>query len=420
MAQQRRWIVPGGLAVLVLLFNLVGCALMSRQKSLPDPLMVTPAANPPDSAGLNAVYSDPDGWYTLHYPEDWAVKKIGSELQFRADPDNTVGLAVSLWPKTTLADVLVHDVARILTDKSTAYASVSSRTLLLDAYPAVRVEHIYTLADFPQQGFMIGVTHHRVGLLFLAYAPPERYADFAPIFEAMLESVHIHRYDALQAFDLWRTTTSGSVRLHAPPASFTADKSTLIAAEHMRVYSLITEKLRVGDAGPIDLYLYPSDEILYRATARRSGFAIAPVSEIHALWVSDTDHQSLGHEMTHLIANRSFGDPAEALLGEGLAVCLDHATPSVQDRALALLQQDQIVPLADLMGDAWFAVDPAVAYIESGSLVCWLMENYGVEAVTSLYTRSDIQAALEEVTGFGVAELEQHWLAWLKGVTITP
>ena len=120
--------------------------------------------------------------------------------------------------------------------------------------------------------------------------------------------------------------------------------------------------------------------------------------------------------MTHVIAHRTVDEPVEALLGEGLAVCLDQAAPPVHTRAVTLLRNNQLIPLAILIGDTWFSYDPAVTYPESGSLVCWLMEQFCVETVKSLYTHGDLQTALRAETGLSLQSLESQWLAWLKDV----
>jgi hypothetical protein len=118
--------------------------------------------------------------------------------------------------------------------------------------------------------------------------------------------------------------------------------------------------------------------------------------------------------MTHVITHWTLGEPHEALLGEGTAVCLDRATPHPHERAAALSRTGRLVPLIDMLGDSWFAHDPDVAYPESGSFVCYLLERYGVAPLKTIYTREDLVNALPEAYGFGLSQLEREWLAALN------
>jgi hypothetical protein len=78
-------------------------------------------------------------------------------------------------------------------------------------------------------------------------------------------------------------------------------------------------------------------------------------SEVHTLGVSAGDHQSLGHTMTHVISFWTWGQPGEALMGEGLAVCLDQSGKDLRKISNQLLAQGKLVSLDKLLGDAWFA-----------------------------------------------------------------
>ena len=130
-------------------------------------------------------------------------------------------------------------------------------------------------------------------------------------------------------------------------------------------------------------------------------------------WVAE--HQSLGHEMTHVITHWTLGDPSQALLGEGIAVCLDHNQPPPQARARDLLARGELAPLSNMLGDDWFALEANVAYPESGSFACYLLGRYGAEAFRELYPRVDFSAALREVYGADLVVLEREWLASLSG-----
>ena len=116
----------------------------------------TVVPNPGGSIREGAMYHDPDGWYSVLVPEGWQVKTVGSEVQFRGNPDNTVGFAVSLWPKMILPDTLTQKVTAVLRSKTSTYETLHAEERTLDGHPAQYIEHKYTFDDFAQKGFMIG------------------------------------------------------------------------------------------------------------------------------------------------------------------------------------------------------------------------------------------------------------------------
>jgi hypothetical protein len=148
--------------------------------------------------------------------------------------------------------------------------------------------------------------------------------------------------------------------------------------------------------------------------ATEATYATEEAEELHALWVSPENHQSLGHEMTHIITAQGIGEPSEALLGEGIAVCLDHSGRKPHSQAAGLLAQGKLLPLAQLLGDTWFQQDAEVAYAECGSFACYLMEKCGVERFQALYLSSDLQADLASICGATLNQAEKEWLQKVK------
>ena len=118
--------------------------------------------------------------------------------------------------------------------------------------------------------------------------------------------------------------------------------------------------------------------------------------------------------MTHVITAQAIGQPTEALLGEGIAVCLDHSGRDHHAEAARLLEQGKLLPLTQILGDSWFKQEAAVAYTESGSFACFLLEKCGVERFQELYGSQDLQADLEQGCERHLPQLEQAWLVQLK------
>ncbi len=364
---------------------------------------------------MDETYHDPEGFFSIQHPKAWNPHKSGSEIQFWVDDQGDATVAVSLQIKATSAESMLDDISALLSGRLDNYQEFDRFEETLSGYPAVLVEQTYDWNDVPQRGFMVGCVRNRIGYLVLAHAPTEQYPDLEPAFRAIANSLHVAQFVESPPYDEWLTYESRPLTFHYLPDTFVANEITAIALEHKRVFEYNTQWLEEDYRGSIDFYLYPSQESLYRATARDAGFAINPAREVHALWVSQYDHQSLGHEMTHVITYWTLGEPSEALLGEGIAVCMDHAEPHPHDRAAALLESGQLLPLSQILGDAWFEHDPSIVYPESGSLVCWLLQQYSVDQFKQLYTREDFPTALEEIYGLDIDHLEEAWRAELGG-----
>jgi len=341
-------------------------------------------------------------------------------MQFWADDRGAAAVALSVRVKATSPEQMLSEVAGLLAARGASYREVSRQQAVVDGLPALWVEHTYDWDGVPQRGFMVGAVRNRVGYLLLAFSPVEQYPTWERAFRAIAGSLRVERFAAAPPYDQWLVYEGARATYHYLPETYAAAEIESIAAAHERVLEQNARSLAVGDVGPVHFFLYPSAESLYRATARTTGFAIAEAAEVHARWYSAGDHQSLGHEVTHVIAYAAMGEPGEALLAEGIAVCLDRAEPPPHARAAALLRAGQLVPLADLLGEDWFACDAAVAYAESGSVACWLLEQYGLDRFKQLYPRTDFTAALIEIYGFDVDALQAEWRSMLEITSAGP
>ena len=381
-------------------------------------LRSTPASEaPPDSVAeipLEGSYSDPEGFFSIRYPQAWSTHVAGSEMQFWADAQGEAALAISLKIKAPSPDVMLRDVSDLLATRFGNYQEVSRQETSLSGYQAIWIEQVHDWDGLPQRGFMAGVVRNRVGYLVLAYAPAERYPDLGPTLRAMAGSLRVTQFEEAPPYAEWPTYKSPHFIFHYMPGTFVADDIAAIATQHEQAFEFNVGRLDVDYEGPISFYFYPSAASLYRATARDAGFAIVEASEVHALWVSRDDHQSLGHEMTHVITFWTLGEPSEALLGEGVAVCLDHTGPHPHARASALLESGRLAPLSEILGNDWFEHDPATVYPESGSLVCWLLEQYDIGQFKQIYPRENFPVALQEVYGLDLHFLEEDWRTMLE------
>lgn len=364
----------------------------------------------------DTTYKDPDGFFSIKYPSKWVAKKSGSEMQFLLDKSGEVGAAITLRIKTISAAALADEIGTLLKDRRSGYKETSRKTLRVAGAEVVWVDHTYTSGGTAHRGFYATSSRNRVGFLLLGWAPKAQHSKYESAFRAMSDSLRRMDFDEAPLYEEWLTHETEHFTFYYLPDTNAAEAIDDIAEEHEAVYGDIVQTLKVNYDEMIHFYLYPSREALYRSTARESGHAITDASEVHSLWISEDERQSTGHEMTHIITAQAVGEPSEALLGEGIAVCLDHSGNKPHVVAARLLKAKRHIVLEDMLGDAWFEKDAEVAYAQSGSFACYLLEKNGAKKFKQIYVEADFISALKHIYGANLSALEKKWLEMLRAV----
>ncbi|MCX6121274.1 MAG: hypothetical protein NTX44_06605 [Ignavibacteriales bacterium] len=191
------------------------------------------------------------------------------------------------------------------------------------------------------------------------------------------------------------------------------------------------EYLNVSLKDRIDFYIYDTlDE----------GFAVPDWNVIYA-----DDDQSIGHEMTHIIAYHIAGERQNIkFLDEGIATWLNHST-RVKDHhhvAWELIQKNGLSPLSELGDSRTFRHQRISPYYPAASFLGYLIDNYGVDTFRRLWIanarypelysiledlklskyfsfipgeRDHFESTVLNVCGLTLDELDTNWRAWLKG-----
>jgi hypothetical protein len=373
------------------------------------PTRTKPTGTPEAAVGLDATFEDSNGFFSLDYPESWTINPRGSAL---LAPAGAGGLSMSIEIKAVSPDSLVDQYAGWYTNHLEDYQEMGRQEAMLSGYPAVWVDLAFSSDGVPQHGFMAATVRNRVGFVFSTWASSDRYADLEPTLRAMVHSVRIAEFDQSPPYDKWLTFRTSHVVFHYLPDTWVVSEIKGIAIEHETAFADNVEFLELDYEGPIDVYLYTSEESFYRATARDAGFAINEASEVHTRWFAEDDHQTPGHEITHVITYQAIGQPSEALLGEGIAVWLDHGGNVYHSLCAELYAKGQLVPLSDFIGDGWDG--SAAAYYEAGSFVGFLLESYGVDKFRKLFTAADLDTALKKTYRTNLAALEKKWIKSLE------
>ena len=352
------------------------------------------------------TYTQTNNDWSMNYPSSWTVSQDGSEMHF--SKDNNL-LVVAILVKETDTSKMIQEVLSILGNYYQNFQKLSESTCTFSEEQGMRVDYSFTYDSVPFRGFLVGVVLHRFGYAIYTEVPSNEFDKLSPIFENMISSFTISNLEGVIPYSQWSARESTHFIFHCYPNSNAAGDMDTIVSEHESGLNNITSTLGVSYSGKINFYLYPSDDILYKMTRRDSGFSIVKENEVHSLYASSEERQSVGHEMTHVITYWTIGEPSEALLGEGVAVALDQSGENLDETVSELIFTEMYVPLTSMLGDNWFEQDSFAAYKESGSFVKFLIDSYGVAKFKQLYISQNFLVALQTLYGRGLTELEDDW-----------
>jgi hypothetical protein len=130
------------------------------------------------------------------------------------------------------------------------------------------------------------------------------------------------------------------------------------------------------------------------------------------LFVYGDSTNALGaHEETHILSQLLWGPPRETWLSEGLAVYSDDKWwgEPLNTVCSRLRSEGKLLPLNTLFDDRQFAGNSeAVTYPEAGSLVRFLYQHYGTDAVRAIWSRGTPEIPRE--LGKSIYQLEAEWI----------
>ena len=145
------------------------------------------------------------------------------------------------------------------------------------------------------------------------------------------------------------------------------------------------------------------------------GMAVSPADLAFFVAPPDGHRPALRHELMHLLAWNAFGPRTDraAWVDEGMATAA--ATEAggchiytLAEVAVAVVREGRAVPLSVLAGQ-FRQFDDLAAYLQAASVVAFVRERYGMDAVAALWKqRLD---AIEGVTGGDVRALDVAWRA---------
>ncbi|MEX2284012.1 MAG: hypothetical protein WEE89_16115 [Gemmatimonadota bacterium] len=211
---------------------------------------------------------------------------------------------------------------------------------------------------------------------------------------------------------VWVTDSSEHFRLHIDTGSIAVGRRDLLK------FQLENDRTKVlwlvGDTGyvrPIDAFIVGTPEAMQRLTGQSANGIAYHKSHVIVLTVTPSWSAIPAHEIFHIIAMNAWGT-GPVWLNEGMAVLADgrwHDRP-LHDVARELLDGQQLVSLERLIrrfrdGEA------AVVYPQAASLLKYIVDQYGLDAVKALWHGDDEDFL--RIAGKDLAAVEASWRTWL-------
>ncbi|NOZ46382.1 MAG: hypothetical protein GXO79_06330 [Chlorobi bacterium] len=119
------------------------------------------------------------------------------------------------------------------------------------------------------------------------------------------------------------------------------------------------------------------------------------------------------HEICHIISNNVLGDWSESWINEGLAVYSDNDWHGYNLHQLSnyFLEKDKIISFKELFNNMG-SYNSLISYPEAGSIVKYIYEKYGLEAIKILWKEGS--ESMRKATGVKLEDLESEWKEEIK------
>lgn len=356
-----------------------------------------PSSSPSNQAQENdakRLYTDREYGFKVQIRSTWKESRQGSEIHFTSPEGDICG--INLLVKSASCSQGFNECLRLLGRSLKGFSSAPSRISRSgDQETAVCA---YT-REGKRKGMLAFIHLYRFGFVIYGDADEGRFRTFEKAIGDALSSFTIIEPKGTVGYQKWITLKTPHFVFYALPGSNAALAASETGRTEEEAYRIITAKTGITVIRPISFFLYPDEMTLTAMTRRDSGFAMVEECEIHSLWKSRRDHQTAGHELTHIITGRGWGKPCNALIGEGIAVYLDLSGRDLYREASELMKEYGAPDIKTLAGDKWFSLRSDVAYRVSGAFCRYMAEKYGFDSLKRLYGSADFSRELEKITG---------------------
>jgi FOG: LysM repeat len=206
--------------------------------------------------------------------------------------------------------------------------------------------------------------------------------------------------------------------LHYTPGTWAAENLPEIRAIMEESIEAIEALLGVRLTDKPDIYL--AGTLFSPPSIALRGFA-GPSGRLFLLMDGSGDavdrRYIIAHELTHLIARRTFGPASSVMLSEGLAVHVGVRLVSPLDadylaleRICRVLAASKALPFPSKLRRFGGHIMDLIPYTTAGCFVRYLIEHHGLEVFRRLYPKGDFRS----LYGRSLEELEAEWRADLE------
>ncbi len=226
----------------------------------------------------------------------------------------------------------------------------------------------------------------------------------------------------------WQHISEGNITVYWYDENESYASNILAAA--VRALGVLENQVGVTLEQEVKIFAYNSKSDMSLALARKSETFDAQVTTLGQASSEDTllllgtapgVEETVAHELSHLVVGLATDNPYRDLprwLDEGLAMYAEGGLPHSFQVALdTAIKRDELISVRSLAG---YTGDPSqinLFYAESYSIVSFLLDEYGREAMAELLaafkTGDSDEEALQQVYGLGVDELDNAWRASL-------
>ncbi len=223
----------------------------------------------------------------------------------------------------------------------------------------------------------------------------------------------------------WQTVTGDCCTFHFASGTAAARDVDAIARIADEAMAYVGNRLDVRGEERLEVYLV--DRVL-----GHGGFAgdEITISYLDRNYAGGGLLEVFRHEGTHVLDRHIADGEQPALLVEGFAVYITGGHFKVEplpERAAALLQNGDYIPLRDLAND-FYPSQHETGYLEASAFIDYLVQRDGYDAFVELYDgmkrqpdESDadmIDREMQAVYGIGLDDMEAEWLAYLRTLDI--
>lgn len=218
----------------------------------------------------------------------------------------------------------------------------------------------------------------------------------------------------------WRTETRPNLRVHVDRSVADVRTADRLADETMTALEDVLRLLGAAAHPMLDVFYVSSRERVEALTGRPARGLAYPGFDTVVL-VSEPGWRPFArHELTHVLAYRSWGQPGHVSANEGVATLAEAgcAGTPLRSWAKAWSEAGTLPSVAELV-DRFTSIDELTANVSAAAYFDFVRERAGVAGLRRAWSRG--VGSVPEMAGLGgTDDVERAWREWLDGAAPAP